>query len=645
MKVSIIGMVLWLAVLHVLAQKSPIKFGEIPIEDMMMTSYNKDSSAAALILVDYGEAYLSANSVQNTVNFERHVRIKILTKEGMAWANRNIQLRHFGSTEEKVNGLKASTYNLENGKIVETKMSKDGLFKEKFNSSIYLQKFTLPNVKEGSVIEYSYKIMSEFYWVFPNWKFQETIPTRLSEYWAIQPDFFIYEKYMQGYLPVTNYEIKDKQMSGYQAKGHHWLMLDVPAFKEEPYITTEDDYVSKINFALSHINFPNQPVSEIMGSWIKLNTDLLENESFGKVVSGNNYLKKKVEELILDVSDPVQKITAIHNYVKENIEWNGEKDYTTDGLKKIIEQKKGTSGDINLLLASMLQKADFNVDMVLLSTRDHGFIRQAYPMTRQFNYVVCLVRLDGNMIWLDATDRFLPINVLPEKCLNGQGLIISETNHGWVNLETKIKAKTIVQADLVFDGSSLKGKLNFTREGYDAQRMRKTYNDKGQEIYLKEIFASKSWEVEKSGFENIKEINKSAKELHEIVIVDHVLVSGDVAYINPFITAQMESNPFTSDKRLYPVNFESAFDKVYMMKLTIPENYKIDEVPQSKVITLPGNAGKYFYNVTHSGSIINITSSLQINKNLFTQDEYPILREFYNQLVSKQAEQIVLKKK
>jgi hypothetical protein len=645
MKALIASICITLAVFSASAQKSPIKFGEIPMDDMKMTVYDKDSSAAAVILADYGEAYLQTNATNATINFERHVRIKILRKDGLEWANPKVYLFNIGSTEEKVTGLKASTFNLENGKIVETKMSKESVFKEKFDRNRVIQKFTLPNVKEGSVIEYSYKIISEFFWLFPNWRFQETIPTRLSEYWAIQPDFFIYERYMQGYLQISDYEMKYKPMGDYQAKAHHWIVRDVPAFKSEPYMTSEADYISKINFALSHINFPGQPVREIMGSWVKLNNDLLEDENFGGAIRGNNFLKKQVEEITTGMTDPIQKLTAIHTFVKQNIEWDGYKDYKPDSFKKILEKKKGTSGDINVLLASMLEKAEFNVDMVMLSTRDHGFIREAFPMERQFNYVVCLVRLNDKSIWLDATNPYLPINVLPEHCLNGQGLVISKTKHGWINLESKTKSKTIVNADLAFDGEALKGKLNFTRDGYDAEHMRKSYFSKGQETYLKDLFSTKSWTVEKSDFQNVKEIDKVAKEVHDVVISDHATISGDVVYINPFITAQMESNPFTSDTRTYPVDFGSAQDKMYMVKITIPEGYAIDEMPKSKVIALPNNAAKYLYNVSQTGNFINITSSFQINKNLFTQDEYPNLREFYTQVIAKQTEQIVLKKK
>jgi hypothetical protein len=60
---------------------------------------------------------------------------------------------------------------------------------------------------------------------------------------------------------------------------------------------------------------------------------------------------------------------------------------------------------------------------------------------------------------------------------------------------------------------------------------------------------------------------------------------------------------------------------------------------------LPGNAARYAYNVAVNGNVVSLTSSFQINKSIFIQTEYQNLREFYAQVVGKQAEQIVFKKK
>ncbi len=627
------------------AQKSPIKFGDVPIEDLKMTRYSKDSSAAAVVLADYGEAYINIMSSSVKMTTTRHVRIKILTKEGMKWGDVAILLRKSGSTGELVTSLKATTYNLADGKIVESKMNKDAVFRDKFNRNFIQQKFTMPDVKEGSVIEYAYNVSSDFWTYFPSWEFQRTIPTIWSEYWAMIPEFFHYEKYMQGYLTVSVNEVKPMNMAGTAVNAHHWVVKDAPAFKEEPFMTSKEDFVSRINFALSYVTFPGMPVQEIMGSWAKLNKELTEDEDFGRVIEKSGFLKEATAKVTAGVTDPLQKIEAIHRYVKENVAWDGTEDYYPGDLKKILEKKKGTSGDINVLLASMLDKAGIPVDMVLLSTRSHGFIRQAYPMTQQFNYVICAARIQDKVLLLDATEKYLPYTVIPERCLNGQGLVISKTNHGWIPIETKVKAKSTINADLKIAGDAeITGTVTISDEGYNARSTRTEYHASGEKEFTKNFLEAKRWEATKSEYADLHDLNKPVRQVHTITIPDHASAAGDIIYINPFVTNQLKQNPFKHDTRTFPIDYGVPSETVYMFKLTIPEGYTVDEMPQSKVIALPQNGGRYMYNISYSNGAIILTSIFAINRTLFNQADYAVLREFYNQVVAKQAEQIVLKK-
>jgi hypothetical protein len=645
MKSIFTALLLYLSIVSI-AQKTPYKFGDVPQEDLEMTVYDKDSSAVAVILFDFGKAYVNLNNVNSTLNIERHIRIKILKSDGLSWADASIPLFHRGNTEEKVVSLKAVTYTLEGGKVVETKMSKEGIFKERFNRNINLQKFTLPNVKVGSVIEYSYTIMSDFLANFPNWQFQYSIPSRHSEFWAYIPDFFVMEKYMQGYLTANTYEVKDRTMNEYFEKIHHWVVTSCPAFKPEPFITTESDYVSKINFALAYIRFPQAPIQEIMGSWEKLAQELLEAEGFGKTITGSNFLKKQAEAIVLGKQSDREKVEAIHAYVKNNLEWDGQKDFTADNLKDVFERRKGTAGDINLALASLLEKVGLAVDMVLLSTRDHGFIRKNYPMSRQLNYVVCRVLVDNKFVFLDATEKYLPVGVLPERCLNGEGLLVSKTNTGWVELSTKTKAKSVISAEMKMeDDGKLEGTVNYLRNGYDALHMRRQFHEKGEKEYLKDFIAGKAWDLKESAFTEVDSVAKDVREIHNVLLEQHSSLAENVVYLNPFITSQLEVNPFKPENREYPVDYGCPQEKTYTLKLSLPDTYVVDELPKSKVIALPGNTGRYTYSATQMGNVISVTSSLQINKSLFIQGEYPQLREFYNQVVAKQAEQIVIKRK
>jgi hypothetical protein len=631
----------------VLGQKDPMKFGEIPLDDLKMTVYPADSSAEAVVLGDFGFASVLVSSTSINLVFLRHIRIKILKPDGTRWADGQVLLYRAGEQDEGVSQLKASSFILEGGKVVESKMAKTGVFREKFNKSFDVQKFTIPNAKVGSVIEYSYTVNSPYVANFPNWEFQREIPTRHSEYWAVIPEFLVMQRYMQGYVPVTNYETKDRSSNDIYEKVHHWVMTNVPAFRSEPYMTTKGDYIAKMNFALAYINLPSRPMQEVMGTWEKLARDLADNEAFGKTVTGSAFLKKDVDQIIAGKTDPMEKIQAIHAYVRDNLEWNGTKDFTADPLKKVFETKKGTSGDINLALGSMLEKAGFTVDMVMLSTRDHGMIRKEYPMTRQFNYVLAAPRVDGKPVLLDATEKLLPYTTLPERCLNGQGFVISATAPGWMNIESKVKARTVLSADLALspDGT-LKGGYQMSKEGYDGLEARSRYLSKGKEEFLKERKDEHpSWTFETSDFENTDARDKPFTEKHSVTLADHSVNAGDILYLNPFIAGQLHQNPFSLEKREYPVDFGTMKDKVYSLKLTLPEGYIVDEVPQAKMMALPGNGGRFLYNVVASGNVISVTSSLQINRIQFNQPDYPALREFYAQIVAKQAEQIVVKKK
>jgi hypothetical protein len=639
------------------------------MEDMKMTVYDKDSSASALVLADFGEStisYSQANGFQ--LFFERIRRIKILTKDGLKWADFSIPLYHDGTSDEKVTSLKAVTYNLENGKIVESKAKGEAIIKEKYDDNLNFTKISLPNVKVGSVIEISYKVTSDFVFNFQDWAFQDEIPVVWSEYRAHIPEYYNYQKYMQGYVALSINEseskpqsilITTKERSGqnqvkttyetdkidYKENSNRWVAQNVPAFKEEPHMTSKTDFISKINFELSSTVFPNGDVKNYMGSWEDINVSYWKR--YEPEITGNNFLKKQVAEITAGKISPEEKTAAIFQFVRQNFVWDGyQRRYLSNDLKNVFEKKKGNSADINLLLASMLEKAEVSVSPVLVSTRDHGFIREGIPVSTQFNYLVCSVKLGEKTLLLDATEKLLPIGMLPERCLNDRGLVVSTQSPQWVNLQSQTKSRMVINAELkLTDAADLNGNLNVESTGYFSAAARKSFLAKGEADYIKEFVGTKSWQLASSNFENTKDIQLPFKEKHGLTISEHITTAGNTFYLSPFFIEREIENPFKVEKREYPVDFGSPFDKLYMVKITVPADYQVDELPKNKMLVLPGNSCKYLFNATQIGNMISITSSLSFNKSVFNQEEYPALRDFYGQVVAKQAEQIVLKKK
>jgi len=673
MIIRLIGLVVVLVTsINLFAQKDPVKFGDIPMEDLQMKVYDKDSSASAVVLADYGQSSIGYQNEKGfVINYERIVRIKILTKDGLDWGSfRFLLYRADSGDKEKLSGLKGVTYNLENGKVVETKLKDDGIFKDKLDDHHDEVKVTLPNVKEGSVIEITYRILSDFLFNFQDWSFQSRIPVRLSEYRAKIPEYFVYEKYLQGYVPLAvNDAVKgtgswtvvfrdddprrmgDSKLSSekfdFTETKFRWVAEHVPAFRTEPYMTTYEDYVSKINFELALTNIPGNHEKRYMGTWEDINRMYADDERYGLQVTGNDYLRKTVNELLTGVTSTDEKIGILHQYVRNNFLWDEKtrRYITNDNLRKVFDDKKGNSTEINLVLASMLEKAGIEVYPVLISTRDNGFVREATPVSSQFNNTICMARSGEKVVLLDATRKLLPVGVLPENCLNGKGFVVSKAGYSWVELKAP-KSRETVTLDVTLSGDGgLKGKITLDFTGYFAEKNRTNYFSKGEGEYVKMSIPHEHVLVTKSNFENAKELTSTFRETHEVEMSEQATLAGNTIYLTPLAMWRISENPFKLEKREYPVDFGSPFDKVHSVKIVIPDGYVVEELPQSKAIALPNGMAKFLFNTSQLGNTINVISNFQINRAMYVPQEYDALRELYAQAVAKHAEQIVLKKK
>lgn len=634
MKPAVVILLSALCSLPAFAQKDAMKFGDIAKEDLTMTFYDKDSTAEALILADFGKVYPTG---QFSMRYERHVRIKILKPNGTAWADQTIQLPIAGSNGENQFQFKASTFNLEGGKVVETELPKESMFREKFMRGIELQKFTFQHVKVGSILEYSYSVISPG---LPSWQFQKKIPTRLSEFWAITPATLVFKHFSRGYIPATSYESKESAAE----ISHHWIYRDVPAFVPEPFMSSEEDFIGQIEFYLTKIN--SGVTHEFMGTWEKVNELLFKSEFIGGQISGNPFLKPIAQNLTAGKSDPMLKVGAIYDYVKNKFTWEQRYAVGSRVLKEAFDKGIGTCSDINLTLACMLDKADFKVNAVVLSTRENGMVRKQVAMPYQFNYLICAVQVEDRIILLDATEKHLPLGYLPERCLNGEGFMLDKENFGWIPTDFLPISKTIVSSDIKLDGAGgVDGKITFTREGYDALDFRKLYSEKGEEEYLKYFAGKMGWESEQHSIENPEDLSKSTKETYSIHIENQASGTADVLYVTPILCERLAENPFTASDRKYPISYSKTFESIYMSRITIPDGYVVEEIPAPLVIKLPDNTAKYTYSITQNSNVLNIFSDFKIGKTTYIQAEYLQLKELYNQVVAKQAEQIVLKKK
>jgi hypothetical protein len=155
-------------------------FGAVLPEAFAPVVYDLDSNANAIYLFDHGEVSFDArySTYGFSIVYERHARIRILNKNGLGLATMGLSTSHHKGYDAYIDDLRGATYNLQDGKVVVTKLDKSNIFKDK-NGFYNIEKLAFPDVREGSIIEYSYRVVYPGFGYIPDWEFQQSYPVRL----------------------------------------------------------------------------------------------------------------------------------------------------------------------------------------------------------------------------------------------------------------------------------------------------------------------------------------------------------------------------------------------------------------------------------------------------------------------------------
>ncbi|WP_375561883.1 DUF3857 domain-containing protein [Bernardetia sp. OM2101] len=643
------------------------KFGKVTQEEVEMKSYELYPDAEAIVLFETCEIRTNFSKIKTNegtvyrpvTTKEVHRRIKIFNKTAFELGNITIGYlaeRHTleGKTGQSINKIKASTYILENGKVEEYELDKKDIYDKVVtdrNTNDYKEiSFAIPNIKEGCVIEYSY-IIEKVGVEMEDWTFQNSIPTKWSEYIVTIPNVYTFSPVGRGYFDYVVSERNDVTIyndgEGLAAKEIHLAQKDLPAFKMEKYMSTAKDYLQSmtIEYNSLRLDFMTQAL-KISTSLQQMAERLLEDENFGAELKKGRQVKNILEAIITPDMDDKTKMQVIHQYVAQNFSYNGKERIYTKGIKKTIDEKEGSSADINLLMLLMLKEANLNVEPMLLSTRGNGKVfSHETPHLFKFDYVVAKVSLEGKNYFLDATQNHLPTGLLPFQCYNGQGWVVNPNKQEWLVLSEGVEFKKNTTAVLAINEEGiLEGQLKITSYGNQKSRvMNQIAKATSEEKYIEEEIKTSEMEVKSYEFKGLNEL-QNPLGLTMDVKINSAESTADLIYFTPILAAMFEENPFKSSKRVYPVDFGIKQSEVYMMMLTIPEGYEIDEMPESIALALIDGKASYSYSINKNGNMLQIRCKTQINSDLFLPTEYEALKSFIDQILSKQEEQIVLKK-
>jgi hypothetical protein len=647
---------------------SDIKFGKISAADFQISAHKSDTGANAIVIADIGKTGFEGNGKGFfSIVYTHFLRIKILNKNGFDAGDIRLLLyndRH--GINEKITILKGSTFNLENGVIQETKLEAKSIFEEKNSQNYDLTKFSMPALKEGSIFDLTVTTKSSNFSDPPSWSFQSEYPCQWSEYEVTIPSVFHYLVKMSG---EANFDIKttkqlEQHFSIRRAKGamesdeflnvsctsfqNRWVKKNVPALKKQPYLSTINNYVSKISFELDYFQQDEEHEKDMeMGTWITKSHNFLASEDFGfELDQDNPWMDNEMKTVVSGTANQEEEIRAVYHFVRDNFHCTDYSEkFIETSLKEVFKKRSGNVAELNLLLVAILRHFKITADPALLSTRDNGVTSRDYPLTYEYNYVICVAKAGGKTYTLDASQPNVAFGKLPSYCYNWGARIIHETHPDLISLSPdSVSEVRTTNAIFINDEKDVfSGSLTTIFGSDQSLDIRDQVKKSSPKDYFKTIRA------------DYNDLNVSNESFDSLDKPDHPLIfhcdlefkdlkSSDILYFNPVLGSSFTTNPFTAIERVYPVEFSYKMDYTFLLSMEIPKGFRIDEIPKSARVNFNETQGFFEYLIQQNAESIQMRVHLKFNQATFPIEQYSTLRDFFAFVVKKESEQIVFKK-
>ena len=479
------------------AKDKTSKSGKPTLEEMTMTTYKADPDAKAVVLWSYTDVSFDIDATYDHIIYHNRVRVKILDEEGLSAASISIPYYDIETTnamEGEVIDVTATTYNLENGKTVATKMPGNAVKKEHVGLDHFQVSFTAPDVKVGSVVEYEYKVKSIYYLTPKTWYAQCEYPVAQAVYDFNMPEWFHYSSHVAGGLVMIpekkfgTYKSQDEnfhvrvateryifiaaflpalKLNGrpiesvdecvrveHDIKGvrapmdiyghfkHHWVDIE---HQGNQFFFNDEVGMHHFKYRLQDY-FPGG-IQHSVGtainmsfndSWYNIVTGLLKDSDFGKLYNMTNPLSSELSNINLSGKTLNDKVDALRNLLLGKYQWNGE--YGILGKSRLFGERTLDMGTMNFLMMSMLREAGITATPVIFSRRSKGLFPD-YPSTRYLNAMCLRIKdVDGSVLYFDPTTTHA-VGSLPEELMFNKGIAVYPVGLSFVTTESAEEEK------------------------------------------------------------------------------------------------------------------------------------------------------------------------------------------------------------
>ncbi|MCT8338555.1 DUF3857 and transglutaminase domain-containing protein [Flavobacteriaceae bacterium TK19130] len=623
-------------------------FGKPSALDLEMETFPPDPNAPAVVL--YESALYEFKMVHNNLRLLKNVYRKIKVLDASEFKEGTIRILTYENdkgAKEIVNNLEAITHN-GHRKIY---VAQTDMYAKKINERNNAITFAFPDIQDGSVLEYKYTVQTPFYFTF-EWTFQNDYPTLYSEFRSKILGNLKYNRSLTGSVNLSVNKARISKNCLYIGRGYseadcevsHYAMTNIPAFKEEPFMLSEENYISAIRYELRDLTDFTGVKDRFSRSWKDMEDEIKTDKDVGRQLRKNSFVANQMPESIFEIKDTLEKAKAIYSFIQNYFSWDGKTSLFRDSrVKQAFSQRRGTVSEINLALVNALQAADLDAHMMLSASRDRRIPTEIYPVITDFNYVTAYLRIDETEYLLDASDKLLAFGMLPERALNSKGRVMDfDKGSYWKDITPNSKNMVFLQSNFtITPEGNLEGNAKETYSGHEAYEMRTKLRSGGRASYRERMEREISAiEISNLQFQNETSIEEPLLMEYDIFYESEQSV--DKIFFNPFLLQRnLRKNPFYSETRQFPIDFGHPLRIMYLVSMELGDSYTVETLPENRTIRLEDNAEVgVFYQ--QNGNKVSIRFMFKLAEYQYSEELYEYLRNFFQEAITLQEDAIIV---
>ncbi len=626
--------------------------------ELLMKDNPNQPGAPALILY-------YAVQTDNTKATETHaIRIKVLTDEGKKYANIEIP---YVEKHAEVGEIEARTISSD-GKVTPFQdqiYDREIVKAKKFR--YHAKVLIMPNVQAGSLIEYAYtmhykkKVPNEFQ--HPGqYEFTRGMTYPAAD-WDVQRDLYLKHGHFI-LVPVTGSRVaafrtglRTDAVAKTLSDGRLQFDIDdVPGFEEEEYSPPEQNTKGRMHLyyaegfydSKSYWSGLGTALSKEYDSFIGLKRPKGIEGEIQRILSPNDNDDTRLRKIYLRA----QQIRSLDSEAPKSDKEREREDLKENkNAEDVLDRGYGSGDEINLLFIAMARAAGFDAHPLRVSSRNHAFFMEDYPNFEQLNSMVAVVRTGDKYSYLDPQFPYCPFGFLPWSLTGTDGLLVDSSNPvlGKTPQPKSEDAvlRTVGNLKLSEEGT-LKGKLTLSYEGQEALAERQwaiRQDDAKRRERLEQTLKSALPEeagVKLLSVDGWEKTGEPLKIEYEIEVPNYATSAGPRLVLPLGVLHMKEKNPFPSPRRTRSVYFDYPFESYEDIRIELPAGMQAEGLPESKKVIQ--GVVSYEFAAKSEGNLLQITRARRMGAYMINLTQYPSLRQYFDQVLAGDSQQVMLRR-